>query len=137
MSVAETVAAVRRGAGLFRLEGRGLVVATGKDRSRWLDGRVSNDVASLAEGPERSGCYATLLTHLRVAVTRRDKESFDRFAQNLAELTGNAPRATRAAPRARVEQMRAAERAPVTTRETPYHAPWRFCSASNLEISPP
>ena len=35
--------------------------------------------------------YATLLTHLRVAVTRRDKESFDRFAQNLAELTGNAP----------------------------------------------
>ncbi len=57
-------AAVRRGAGLFQL-GRGqlaraLITVVGGDRSRWLDGMVSNDVRSL--GPERSGCAAVVLT---------------------------------------------------------------------------
>lgn len=62
MSAAEQAAAVRRGAGLFALEARGLLAVSGGDRVRWLDGMVSNDVAGLAPGPERSGCYAALLT---------------------------------------------------------------------------
>ena len=55
-------ARVRRGAGLFRLAGRGLLAVEGGDRVRWLDGMVSNDVAQLEPGRERSGCYAALLT---------------------------------------------------------------------------
>lgn len=55
-------AAARRAAGLFRLDDRGLLAVEGADRVRWLDGMVSNDVAALAPGPERSGCYALLLT---------------------------------------------------------------------------
>lgn len=62
MSAVESAAAVRRGAGLFRLEDRGLIEVRGGDRIRWLDGMVSNDVAGLREGPERSGCYAALLS---------------------------------------------------------------------------
>jgi folate-binding protein YgfZ len=62
VSAAEEVAAVRAGAGLFRPGGRGLLRVAGGDRVRWLDGMVSNDVASLAPGPERSGCRALLLT---------------------------------------------------------------------------
>jgi folate-binding protein YgfZ len=54
--------AVRRAAGLFSLDGRGLLSVRGGDRVRWLDGMLSNDVAGLAPGPERSGCYALLLT---------------------------------------------------------------------------
>jgi folate-binding protein YgfZ len=69
VSAAEAAAAVRRGAGLFRLSGagageneRGLLRVSGADRVRWLNGMLSNDVAALAPGRERSGCYATLLT---------------------------------------------------------------------------
>ena len=62
MTEAEQAAAVRRGAGLFRLEDRGLVSVGGDDRRRWLDGMISNDVAALEPGPERSGCYALLLS---------------------------------------------------------------------------
>ncbi len=62
MTPEECAAAVRRGAGLFRLEDRGLLEVTGSDRERWLNGQVSNEVAGLApEGP-RSGCPALLLT---------------------------------------------------------------------------
>jgi len=53
--------AVRSAAGLFDMSNRGVIVATGGDRVRWLDGMVSNDIGALAPGP-RSGCYATLLT---------------------------------------------------------------------------
>ena len=62
MNPQQQAAAVRSGAGLFALAGRGLVAVTGSDRVRWLDGMVSNDVQSLVPGAERSGCYATLLT---------------------------------------------------------------------------
>ncbi len=62
MKAPEQAAAVRRGAGLFRIAHRGLVAVEGADRVRWLDGMVSNDVSALAEGPERSGCQALLLT---------------------------------------------------------------------------
>jgi len=57
--VSQTAQAVRRGAGLFAPGGRALLEVTGGDRVRWLQGQVSNDVASLAPG---AGCYATVLT---------------------------------------------------------------------------
>jgi folate-binding protein YgfZ len=56
------VEAVRSGAGLFRLAGRGLLSVTGDDRVRWLDGMLSNDVRELAADAARSGCHALLLT---------------------------------------------------------------------------
>lgn len=62
MTPAEQATAVRRGAGVFRLSSAGLFSVTGEDSTRWLGGMVSNDVQSLAEGPESSGCYAALLT---------------------------------------------------------------------------
>ncbi len=53
---------VRRGAGLFRIEARGLLEVRGSDRVRWLNGMLTNDVAAAAaEGPG-AGCYALLLT---------------------------------------------------------------------------
>jgi folate-binding protein YgfZ len=39
-----------------------LIEVGGGDRVRWLDGMLSNDVASLQPGGEISGCYATTLT---------------------------------------------------------------------------
>lgn len=60
MSVGATAEAVRRGAGLFRLEDRGLIEVTGADRLRWLDGMLTNDVAA-ASAPG-AGCRALLLT---------------------------------------------------------------------------
>jgi folate-binding protein YgfZ len=59
---AAAVVATRRAAGLFALPGRGLVAVAGEDRVRWLDGMLSNDIARLAPGPERSGCRALALT---------------------------------------------------------------------------
>ena len=53
----------RSTAGLFRLERFGLVEVTGSDRVGWLNGMVSNDVAVLEPGHERSGCHAALLTN--------------------------------------------------------------------------
>lgn len=53
---------VRRSAGLFALDGRGVLAVRGGDRVRWLNGMISNDVARLEPGPERSGCRALLLT---------------------------------------------------------------------------
>lgn len=58
-AASEIAAAVRAGAGLFSYPGRLLVEVTGSDRERWLQGQISNDVASLAPG---AGCYATVLT---------------------------------------------------------------------------
>jgi len=39
-----------------------VIAVRGSDRVRWLNGMVTNDVAVLAPGPSRSGCYALLLT---------------------------------------------------------------------------
>lgn len=57
------------GVGLFFTEdepegfgARGVIEVTGGDATRWLDGMVSNDVAALAPGSPRSGCYAALLS---------------------------------------------------------------------------
>ncbi len=59
----EEIRAVRAGAGWFELEERGVVSVSGSDARRWLNGMVTNDVAALAEGPERSGCRALVLTN--------------------------------------------------------------------------
>jgi len=54
----------RAAAGLFRPVARGLIAVEGGDRVRWLNGMLTNDVAKLAPGRERSGCYALLLTRI-------------------------------------------------------------------------
>jgi folate-binding protein YgfZ len=69
MSAAERAQRCRESAGLFRRGHRGLVVVAGGDRVRWLNGMLSNDVAKLAPGRERSGCYALLLTRIGRIVT--------------------------------------------------------------------
>ncbi len=69
MSDADDALAVRRGAGLFAMETRGLLEITGGDRVRWRNGMVSNDVEALEPGPARSGCYATLLSRKGRIVT--------------------------------------------------------------------
>lgn len=53
---------MRRSAGLVVLPDRGILRVEGSDRTRWLDGMLSNDVGRLAPGPEHSGCYALLLS---------------------------------------------------------------------------
>jgi aminomethyltransferase len=55
-------AAVRRGAGLFRLEHRGVIAVSGGDARRWLDAMVTNDVAGLEAGGPGAHCHALLLT---------------------------------------------------------------------------
>src|SRR5262245_64522753 len=59
---AARAARVRGQVGWFALEDRGLIRVRGADRVRWTNGMVSNDVARLAPGAERSGCHALLLT---------------------------------------------------------------------------
>ena len=61
-SAAQRAAEVRLSAGLFALRGRGLLRVEGTDRVRWLDGMLSNEIANLVDGSERSGCYALLLS---------------------------------------------------------------------------
>ena len=56
---ARELRAVREGAGLFRLPGRGVLEVGGGDRVRWLDGMISADVKALAPG---GGTPALLLT---------------------------------------------------------------------------
>lgn len=63
MSVAAEVQAVRRRAGFFALRDRGVLEISGSDARRWLNGMVSNDVALLQPGAERSGCAALLLSN--------------------------------------------------------------------------
>jgi len=64
MTAGEQALRCREGAGLFRLEERGLVLIEGADRVRWLNGMLTNDISQLAAGRERSGCYALLLTRI-------------------------------------------------------------------------
>jgi folate-binding protein YgfZ len=60
-SASAQAVAVRAGVGVFRLADRGLIEVRGGDRVRWLDGMLSNDVARLSAGRDRSGCYALAL----------------------------------------------------------------------------
>lgn len=63
MNVAREVGLVRQAAGVFVLDERGLLEISGSDSRRWLNGMVSNDIASLREGPEHSGCPALVLSN--------------------------------------------------------------------------
>jgi aminomethyltransferase len=62
VTVAESVRAVRAGAGLFRLDERAVIEVRGGDRLRFLQGQLSNDVAALEPDGPRVGCPALALT---------------------------------------------------------------------------
>src|SRR5215472_6386278 len=57
--VAESYKAASEAAALVEKDWSGLVKLTGRDRVTWLQGMVTNDVASLKPG---TGCYAAHLT---------------------------------------------------------------------------
>jgi folate-binding protein YgfZ len=59
---AALAARIRSSAGWFERPDRGLIRVRGADRVRWTNGMVSNDVARLEPGPDRSGCHALLLS---------------------------------------------------------------------------
>jgi folate-binding protein YgfZ len=58
----DAVAAVHRGAGVCRLADRALLEVRGSDRVRFLQGQLTNDVATLDAATRRAGCYALALT---------------------------------------------------------------------------
>ena len=95
MNAAEQAAAIRGGVGLFRLADRGLLSVTGGDRSRWLDGMLSNDIAGLEPGDARSGCHALLLTRQGRIVSDPHvllrPDALARSASELARLSELAP----------------------------------------------
>ena len=62
MRAQDEAGAVRGAAGLFRRPECGLLEVTGADRTRWLDGMLTNDVTRLAPGRQGSGCPALVLT---------------------------------------------------------------------------
>ncbi|HVH06545.1 MAG TPA: glycine cleavage T C-terminal barrel domain-containing protein [Myxococcota bacterium] len=47
---------------LYELPERGVLEVAGADRTRWLDGMLTNEVKGLAAGGPRSGCHALALT---------------------------------------------------------------------------
>jgi aminomethyltransferase len=55
-------AGARSAAALFDMAERGAIIVSGDDRQRWLNGMLSNDIATLTTAPDHSGCYAALLT---------------------------------------------------------------------------
>jgi folate-binding protein YgfZ len=77
---------------VFRRAGRGLLAVRGGDRVRWLDGMLSNDIARLRPGRDRSGCYALLLSPQgRIladfhVLLRRDELWLETEAARLAEI---------------------------------------------------
>jgi folate-binding protein YgfZ len=66
--------ALTEGAALVRRSDRGVLAATGPDRLTWLQGLLTNDVASLDEGAICDAAYLTpqgrMITDMRVAHTR-------------------------------------------------------------------
>jgi folate-binding protein YgfZ len=61
-AAADRADAVRRGAGLFALEQRGVVHVGGGDALRWLNGMITADVAALEPGGDGAHAHALLLT---------------------------------------------------------------------------
>lgn len=75
--------AIRAGAGLFDLSYRGILELTGKDRTRFLNGMVTNDVKSLKPG---SGLYAAMLnTHGKLMADMRIYALADAYWLDLHE----------------------------------------------------
>lgn len=61
--LARSCAAVREAAGLFALPARAVIRVSGGERTRWLDGMITNDVEALEKRGPGAGCRALLLTH--------------------------------------------------------------------------
>ncbi|HPG25340.1 MAG TPA: glycine cleavage T C-terminal barrel domain-containing protein [Myxococcota bacterium] len=59
----QVLRAARRDAVLFDMAHRGLLEVGGSDRTRWLDGMISNDVPALERRSSGAGCEALLLTN--------------------------------------------------------------------------
>ena len=136
MSPGEQALRCRQGAGLFRLGERGLVVVEGADRTRWLNGMLTNDVAPARRRPRALGlpCAAAHPDRphrrgrpraaARGGLLARDREERRRAAardarqvhhrRRRAALGGQpglgAPRARGARPRARSSRSRPARR---------------------------
>lgn len=72
--------ALRTSGGVVRRTDRGVLAVTGADRSTWLQGLVTNDVASLAPGDTRYAAYLTpqgrMITDLNVTA-RADRLLLD------------------------------------------------------------
>lgn len=61
-AAADALRAARSTAAVFPLAHRALLVVTGADRTRFLHGQLTNDVAGLDPAGPRSGCHALVLT---------------------------------------------------------------------------
>jgi glycine cleavage system aminomethyltransferase T len=57
-SLAEEFEALRSGAGVYEATWRAKIVVTGEDRTRWLNGTITNNVRDLAPG---NGVYSFVL----------------------------------------------------------------------------
>lgn len=72
--------ALRTGGGVVRRTDRAVLAITGKDRADWLQGLVTNDVASLAPGETRYAAYLTpqgrMVTDMNV-IARADRLLLD------------------------------------------------------------
>ncbi|MCL4683114.1 hypothetical protein KJ059_00005 [Myxococcota bacterium] len=62
MSIAEQVRTARAAAALFALPERAVVEVRGRDRVRFLQGQLTNDIAGLDPAQARSGCHSLVLT---------------------------------------------------------------------------
>jgi folate-binding protein YgfZ len=62
MSASGVVAALHEGAAIFRRTDRGVIAVRGSDRVRFLQGQLTNDVASLEPDGPRTACPALVLT---------------------------------------------------------------------------
>lgn len=81
--------ALRTDGGVVRRTDRGVLTITGEDRAAWLQGLVTNDVASLAPGETRYAAYLTpqgrMITDLNVT-SRADRLLLDVPAPLAASL---------------------------------------------------
>ena len=81
--------ALRTDGGVVRRTDRGVLTITGADRAAWLQGLVTNDVASLAPGETRYAAYLTpqgrMITDLNV-ISRADRLLLDVPAPLAASL---------------------------------------------------
>jgi len=62
MSGADAIEAASRTAAWTRLEDRAVLEVTGTDRTRWLQGQITNDIEALDPAGPRAGRHALLLT---------------------------------------------------------------------------
>jgi len=83
MPLSDQYRALREGAGLIDRSDRGRLLLTGADRRTYLQGLLSNDIASLITG---TGCYATYLTAQGRMIA--DMRTFEMGDALLVDLVG-------------------------------------------------